>query len=165
MTDPDHTSQPTASAERGVLSRAGAVMRPRRPALAVTVPVAVVAIFGVGVFAVLGGFGTNTSRRVSGTGTEVVQVALVDALVGFDVDPDTLVVDSGTRVVLNVVNEGDEDHDLAVDGIGRTRMLRAGDSQKLDLGEVTEGFRAYCTLPGHKLAGMTLDIQVRPARS
>ena len=90
----------------------------------------------------------------------MVRVALVDALVGFDVTPDVLEVDRGTRVVLNVVNEGGEDHDLAVDGGPRTRMLAPGQSQRLDLGTVTGNRPAWCTLPDHKVAGMTLDIEV-----
>jgi nitrite reductase (NO-forming) len=111
-------------------------------------------------FALFGGFDKKVSERVSGTETQVVRVALVDALVGFDVTPDVLEVDRGTRVVLNVVNEGGEDHDLAVDGGSRTRVLAPGQSQRLDLGTVTGNRPAWCTLPDHKVAGMTLDIEV-----
>ena len=113
------------------------------------------------------GDSTRTSKRVSGNGTQVVRVALVDAVVGFDVTPDVLEVVRGTHVVLNVVNEGGEGHDLAVDGGAKTRTLSPGQSQRLDLGTVAGDWAAWCTLPGHKLAGMTLDIQIveRPATS
>jgi hypothetical protein len=74
----------------------------------------------VGLFVAVYGFDTNVSKRVSGQGTQVVRIALSD----FDVTPGTLVVDRGTHLVLNVVNEGDEAHDLALeDGRLRTRML------------------------------------------
>jgi nitrite reductase (NO-forming) len=120
----------------------------------------VLALLGLGAFALSGGFDKTTSERVSGPRTQVVQIALVDAVVGFDVTPDVLEVARGTHVVLNVVNEGDENHDLAVDGGAKTRTLSPGQSQRLDLGTVVGDRSAWCTLPGHKLAGMTLDIQV-----
>ena len=39
-------------------------------------------------------------------------------------------------------------------------MLDPGQSQRLDLGRVTRDVSAWCTLPGHKTFGMTLDIRV-----
>jgi nitrite reductase (NO-forming) len=127
------------------------------PAIAGVIGLALVAVGG---FALFGGFDKTTSERVSGRGTQVVRIALVDALVGFDVTPDVLEVERGTHVVLNVVNEGGDDHDLAVDGGPRTRTLGPGQSQRLDLGTVTGDWAAWCTLPNHKVAGMTLDIRV-----
>jgi nitrite reductase (NO-forming) len=117
------------------------------------------AVLGVGGFAFLGGFDRTVSKRVSGIQTQVVRVALVDAVVGFDVTPDVLKVDRGTHVVLNVVNESDEPHDLAVDGGAQTRLLDPGESQRLDLGSVAGDSAALCTVPGHRVAGMTLEIQ------
>ena len=111
-------------------------------------------------FALLGGFDKTTSNRVSGR-DQVVRIALVDAFVGFDVTPDVLEVERGTHVVLNVVNEGGEGHDLAVDGGPRTRTLGPGQAQRLDLGTVTGDRAGWCTLPNHKVAGMTLDIRGR----
>ncbi|MQA73653.1 MAG: hypothetical protein GEU88_04770 [Solirubrobacterales bacterium] len=129
-------------------------------AIAGALGVLVLAIVGVAAFGLSGGFDKETSQRVSGTRTQVVSVALVDAVVGLDVTPDVLKVVRGTHVVLNVVNEGDEDHDLAVDGGARTSTLSPGQSERLDLGRVVDDWAAWCTLPDHKLAGMTLDIQV-----
>ncbi len=127
------------------------------PAIAGVIGLAVLSVAG---FALLGGFDKTTSDRVSGPGTQVVRIALVDAFVGFDVTPDVLEVERGTHVVLNVVNEGGEDHDLAVDGGPRTRTLGPGQAQRLDLGTVTGDWAGWCTLPNHKVAGMTLDIRV-----
>ena len=90
----------------------------------------------------------------------MVRIALVDAVVGFDVTPDVLEVARGTHVVLDVVNEGSEDHDLAVNGGPQTRTLGPGESQRLDLGTVVNDRAALCTLPGHKLAVMSLDIHL-----
>jgi nitrite reductase (NO-forming) len=136
-----------------------ATKRRRWPLLAAAGAIAA-AVLGVGIFALFGGFDRKVTERVSGAGTQVVRVALVDAVIGFDVTPDVLEVTRGTHVVLDVVNEGDEDHDLAVESGGKTRTLNPGESQHLDLGTVVGDSPAWCTLPGHKAAGMTLDIQV-----
>jgi nitrite reductase (NO-forming) len=133
----------------------------RRHVLAASVALAA-ALVGFAVFALSGGLDRTVSERVHGGGTRVVRVALVDAVVGFDVTPDQLVVDRGTPVVLEVVNEGDEVHDLALEGGARTRRLDPGQSQRLDLGVISRSLpQLYCTLPGHRSAGMILDIQLQ----
>jgi nitrite reductase (NO-forming) len=146
----------------GRRSEGGSKKRPRWRLLATggVIGLVVLAILGVGAFALSGGFDKTTSKRVAGTETQVVRIALVDAAIGFDVTPDVLEVARGTHVVLKVVNEGGEDHDLAVDGGPKTRTLGPGQSQRLDLGTVVGDWAAWCTLPNHKAAGMTLDIQV-----
>lgn len=132
----------------------------RRPVIAIAL-IATAALVAFGAFALSGGLDRTVTERVGG-GTRVVRVALVDAVVGFDVTPDELVVDRGTHVVLDVVNEGDEVHDLALDGGPRTRRLDPGRSQRLDLGTMTRSPpELYCTLSGHRAAGMTFDIRVR----
>jgi nitrite reductase (NO-forming) len=136
----------------------------RRPFLAVSAVALAAAVLGLAVFALLGGLDRTVTERVAGGGTRVVRISLVDAVVGFDVTPDRLVVDRGTHLVLDVVNDGDEAHDLAAPSGARTRRLDPGQSQRLDLGVITnEPPELYCTLPGHKSAGMTLDIQIQAA--
>jgi nitrite reductase (NO-forming) len=134
----------------------------RRHTLAASAVALAAALLGLAVFALSGGLDRTVSERVHGGGTRVVRVALVDAVVGFDVTPDQLVVERGTQVVLEVVNEGDEVHDLALEGGARTRRLDPGQSQRLDLGVISRSVpQLYCTLPGHGPAGMTLDIQLQ----
>jgi nitrite reductase (NO-forming) len=135
---------------------------PRRRVLAAALIALAAVLVGLAVFALSGGLDRTVTERVHGGGPRVVRVALVDAVVGFDVTPDRLVVDPGTHLVLNVVNEGDQVHDLALEHGRRTSRLDPSQSQRLDLGVITSHPRAlYCTLPGHKPAGMTLDIQIQ----
>jgi nitrite reductase (NO-forming) len=137
-------------------------MKPQRKHVLAASLIALAGVLvGLAVFALAGGLDRTVTERVHGGGTRVVRVALVDAVVGFDVTPDRLVVDPGTHLVLNVVNEGDEVHDLAVQNGARTRRLDPGQSQRLDLGVIAgHPLELYCTLPAHKSAGMTLDIQI-----
>jgi nitrite reductase (NO-forming) len=134
----------------------------RRHVVATSAVALAAALVGLGAFALSGGLDRIVTERVDGSGTRVVRVALVDAVVGFDVTPDRLVVDRGTRLVLEVVNDGDEVHDLAVQSGPSTRRLDPGQSQRLELGAISGSLpQLYCTLPGHKSAGMTLDIQIQ----
>jgi nitrite reductase (NO-forming) len=127
--------------------------------------VAAVGAAAIAAVALAGGLDRPAVReRVAGGGTKVVRVALVDTSLGFDVRPNTLVVDRGTHLVLDVVNDGDERHDLAVEGgAARTRMLAPGESQRLDAGRVTHDTETWCTITGHRLFGMSLAVHVAPA--
>jgi uncharacterized cupredoxin-like copper-binding protein len=133
----------------------------RRHRLAVAAALAAaLGLVGVGVYALAGGFDEVTVARVSGDGVRVVRVALVDRAVGYDVSPDVVEVEGGTHVVVEVVNEAGGVHDLAVgDGL-RTAALDPGDSERLDLGEVTADTSARCTIGDHDVAGMTLALTV-----
>jgi len=118
-----------------------------------------VQVIGLGVFAafvLMYGFDTNKSQRVSGGGTQTVSIVLTD----FDVTPGTLVVNSRTHLVLDVVNRGGQAHDLAVDGAMHTKKLNAGESQRLDLGLVSDGLHMSCTQSLHEFLGMKLHLQV-----
>jgi nitrite reductase (NO-forming) len=137
-------------------------MTPARRRLVIAVAVVlVVGLIGLAAFALAGGLDRVTTERVRGGGTKLVRVALVDAALGFDVTPDVVEVNPGTHLILNVVNEGDEDHNLALyGGATSTRMLNPGESQRLDVGTVTGDIKAWCTISGHKLFGMSVEIRV-----
>lgn len=121
--------------------------------------VAALGLVGLIGFALAGGFDETTTARVSGDGVRVVRVALVDRAVGFDITPDVVEVEAGTHVVIEVANEADGRHDLAVDDGPRTAVLARGETERLDLGRVTADRSARCTIGDHDIAGMTLDIR------
>ncbi len=117
--------------------------RPHRLLLIACATVLVLAVGGLSAFALAGRSPRTVAVRLSGTGTHVVPVALVDTPRGFAVQPNRITVDPGTPLVLDVVNQADEHHDLAVDGgTTRTRMLDPGQSRRLDLGRVTRDVSA-----------------------
>jgi len=90
------------------------------------------------------------------TGVQEVAVSLVN----MDIRPGVIHVPAGTRLRLVVTNREAMRHDVAVVGGPATPMLARGASATLDLGTVTTDRSAWCTVPGHRAAGMTLDIRV-----
>ena len=77
------------------------------------------------------------------------------------VRPSSISVPYGTKVVLKVVNHGAMSHDLQLEGgsVG-TGMLSPGESRTSSYGVVGTTQQAWCTVPGHKAAGMILAIKV-----
>jgi nitrite reductase (NO-forming) len=76
------------------------------------------------------------------------------------VKPTSIEVPAGANVVVNVTNVGAVAHDLKLDGQTGTDMVAPGAKATATLGVVTESTEAWCTVPGHKEAGMVLDITV-----
>jgi nitrite reductase (NO-forming) len=103
--------------------------------------------------------GDTSSDGVSaggGGGTQTFEIELGDLFVR----PSSIDVPAGTEVVVNVTNNGAMAHDLKLLGETGTDMLEPGTSQEVSLGVVDETTQAWCTVPGHKEAGMVLDINV-----
>lgn len=107
-----------------------------------------------------GGLGPQTESRttVEAGGTQTVEVSLA----GMRISPSVIEVPVGTHLVLEVTNEDAMRHDVALEDGRGTPMLGAGESATLDVGVVTEDIDAWCTVPGHRAAGMTLDIVAVP---
>ena len=76
------------------------------------------------------------------------------------VKPNKLSADAGEHVVLTVRNTGKLDHDLQLSNGATTKMLKAGESETLDLGVVTTSLTGFCTVAGHQDAGMTFALDV-----
>ena len=79
------------------------------------------------------------------------------------VKPDRVEVPAGTHLMVEVTNNGDLVHTLNLEGDTGTDRLQPGDSQTADFGVIDADTQAWCTIPGHKEAGMVLTIAVTPA--
>jgi uncharacterized cupredoxin-like copper-binding protein len=67
------------------------------------------------------------------------------------------------RVTFDVENDGKIPHDLVVRGNGidaKTPLLDAGDSKTLSVDLKPGTYDLYCSVPGHKQAGMDLKLTV-----
>jgi nitrite reductase (NO-forming) len=78
----------------------------------------------------------------------------------FSITPASITVPSGKKVTFNVTNQGTMAHDFAVDGMHGTKMLDPGASETLVVEPVSAATSAWCTVPGHKEAGMVMSIEV-----
>jgi len=72
--------------------------------------------------------------------------------------PDRVEVPAGDRLVLEVVNVDDTVHDLVLDGGATSGRLAPGARASVDLGVVGRDLAGWCSVAGHRLMGMTLDV-------
>jgi nitrite reductase (NO-forming) len=96
----------------------------------------------------------STGVVVAGSGVQEVEVRLA----GMRIRPAMLTVAPGVHLRLKVVNEDAQQHDLRLATGQRTAALRHGQSATLDVGPVTTALEGWCTIAGHRAAGMTMTI-------
>jgi nitrite reductase (NO-forming) len=97
----------------------------------------------------------------SGGGGGAGEAKTVDVeLREFSVEPASIDIPAGTDLTLRVTNAGEMAHDLKLDGKTGTELLDPGASATVELGTIDASSQAWCTVPGHKAAGMVLDINV-----
>ncbi|MFA1538285.1 multicopper oxidase domain-containing protein [Actinomadura monticuli] len=143
-----------------VLLAVATILRSHRPSpvvAGITTGVLLTAL-AVGVTA---GSGDSSPQTVSASGTRVVEVSLVD----MRIRPGTIEAEPGTRLVLRVTNKDAMRHDLRLESGQATPMLGRGESATLTLPEVKDTIDGWCTVPGHRAAGMTMQIKASGAHA
>jgi len=108
---------------------------------------------------VAGGTDDERSTPESAGPVKTVPIELGDLFV----KPDRVEVPAGTHLMVEVTNNGDLVHTLNLEGDTGTDRLQPGDSQTADFGVIDADTQAWCTIPGHKEAGMVLTIAVTAA--
>ena len=102
----------------------------------------------------------GTSNLVANAGPKTVDVALAE----FAVTPASIDVAAGTDLTVHVTNKGTMAHDLALAGATpKVPLLNPGQSADLHVGVVSASAQLWCTVPGHKAAGMVLTVNVSGA--
>lgn len=109
--------------------------------------------------AVDGGTAASATGGAAGA-PQTVEVELGDLYV----EPSSIEVPAGTELTLEITNAGQMSHDLKLDGTTGSGMLDPGATETVELGVIDAPAQAWCTVPGHKEAGMVLDIQVTGAQ-
>jgi nitrite reductase (NO-forming) len=128
---------------------------------------AVIAVFG-SLMAVLLAFigvalGLRAIDEAEEGGTAVASGEPVTAEIDLGdlfVRPGSIEVAPGSEVIVNVTNTGAVAHDLNLNGEKGTALVDPGGHATASLGTIAESAQAWCTVPGHKEAGMVLDIDV-----
>lgn len=133
------------------------------PRRRISAPTAAGAALGVIVLAVgivfansgSGSIPAKTSLTVdAATATTGVAVSLVE----MRIEPNALTVAPGSHLILRVTDRGTMEHDLRLSNGAHTKILSPGETTVLDAGIITKPLTGWCTLPGHRQAGMTMTI-------
>ncbi|HEY8619529.1 MAG TPA: multicopper oxidase domain-containing protein [Dermatophilaceae bacterium] len=104
----------------------------------------------------IAGSGLDSRAVVTAGGTQTVAVSLA----GMRITPSVIDVTKGTRLVLKVTNADAMRHDLVLATGQRTALLAGGENATLTVGVVNAEIAGWCSVPGHRVAGMTLSIVV-----
>jgi nitrite reductase (NO-forming) len=115
----------------------------------VLVPVTVLAVVA------FGGLDDDSKATAAANGS-VIEIELGDLYV----KPAKIDVPAGQVVTFHVVNRGGAQHDFRINGEVGTELLDPGADETFEAGPFTESTQAWCTVPGHKAAGMVSDIVV-----
>jgi len=73
--------------------------------------------------------------------------------------PNRIEVPRGTKLVVNLVNDGEKEHDLKI-GEASSGRLSPGEANTTYFGEFNKDARGWCTIAGHKTMGMTFTVDV-----
>ena len=125
-------------------------------AVAVAIALAAVVTAVVGVGFSMRAIDEAEAKDSAGGGAVTVEVELGELYV----KPSSIDVPAGGTVTLMVHNAGTMAHDLKLNGETGTMMLAPGESEEITLGPISATTQAWCTVPGHKEAGMVLDLVV-----
>lgn len=90
----------------------------------------------------------------------------VDAVVRFDdlaFDPDRLELPAGETVTLRLINVGGIVHDLVFEDGWASGHVDPGSSVEVELGPFDASTIGWCSIPGHRDAGMELEVVVASA--
>lgn len=80
----------------------------------------------------------------------------------FKFSPNTIQIPAGTKVEFKFTNSGVVEHDLIAEGIGFHVMVPASKRLSLESGPFAPGeYDTYCSVPGHREAGMVGKIVVK----
>jgi nitrite reductase (NO-forming) len=126
----------------------------------VTTALAVLALAfaAFGVFLPRGGGGSASSSAAVAQGPPQ---RLTVTLAEFSITPKVLEVEPGRPVILTVKNDGTMPHDLVTTTGKGTPLMEPGTSQELDLGLVDGNQEGWCSVPGHREAGMIMTFHAK----
>lgn len=106
---------------------------------------------------------THTSKSDASTAGLVAEEGVTEAkieLADISIEPKAITVPKGEKITLHVHNKGALEHDLLVEGKAGTRRLKHDATQTITIGPFDSSTEAWCTVAGHKAAGMLLSINV-----
>ncbi|MBM4414681.1 MAG: copper oxidase [Chloroflexi bacterium] len=107
------------------------------------------------------GQGASVAAAPDALTTRTLDVELGDLFI----KPGSLSVPAGTDVTLRVHNGGGTEHDLTMSDGHKTPRLASGETAVLNVGAVASSITLFCSLPGHREAGMQAALAVEAGTS
>ncbi|MFW6034596.1 MAG: multicopper oxidase domain-containing protein [bacterium] len=98
-----------------------------------------------------------SAAEVPATGNTTTVEVVAD---GMRYQPDHIEVPAGDRLVIKLTNLDQRRHDLVLANGAHTRSIPAGETARLDAGVITGPLDGWCSLPGHRQAGMVLTVAI-----
>lgn len=130
--------------------------RRRRPSPALAGVVAGCLLTAAAAAVASNGSSTSGDRVTVRSGQQTVDVTLA----GMRIRPATIEVTPGTSLVLRVVNRDAQRHDLRLATGEHTPLLDPNEGATLRIGPLRTSVDGWCTVAGHRAAGMTMRIAV-----
>lgn len=75
-------------------------------------------------------------------------------------DPGRIEVEAGQPVTIHLSNDGGIEHDLVLDNGWESGLVAPGQAATVTLDPLQETTVAWCSVPGHRQAGMELELVV-----
>ncbi|KDA04857.1 hypothetical protein DC31_04870 [Microbacterium sp. CH12i] len=101
----------------------------------------------------------------SGDADAPVQVVQVEAA-NMRFTPDVIEVPVGTRLLIELTNTDEREmHDIELANSKASSHLAPGDSEKVDVGVITDDIDGWCSISNHRAMGMTLTVVATGAKS
>lgn len=98
------------------------------------------------------------SPMASGAGIAPIQIHTID--IAFD--PKAFTIPAKTNVQVIVTNKGVLQHDFTIDALKiATKLLNGGESETVTINAAAGEYQYYCSVPGHKEAGMVGKLTVK----
>lgn len=101
-----------------------------------------------------GGVPTSTNPIASSGETTTAEIAIH----GMAFAPNSIDVPKGNRLLINITNHDSQAHDLVLSSGATSGRLQPGASATVNAGVITESQEAWCSIAGHRMQGMTLQI-------
>lgn len=99
--------------------------------------------------------GCSSAPSVEETGeTTTVEVRMVDSRYV----PDTVEVPLGNRLVIELVNDDPELHDLVFENDVKSERFGQGESETIDVGVISGDLDGWCSIPPHREHGMVFTV-------
>ena len=104
---------------------------------------------------------TQTTPAVAADAPATGNTTTVEVVAeGMRFRPDHIEVPTGDRLVIELTNTDQRRHDLVLANGMATEMIEPGGTARLDVGVIGGALDGWCSVPGHRQAGMTLIVTV-----